>query len=301
MDPSYSNPAFGAGAGGQPQQPVFGGGGTQAPVSSGTGGIVLAPEKKSHKGVIIALIVAALIIGGLFAAVFFMRSGGNGVASGDARSAFNKYANYILYGEDSDKALEGEYDAEQAYEIYNIQAAQEKEKEEFFEKASGLLNNFESLIGETTQELISATEDYRGDFELARIISDWDGINDDELWRMVLANNSADTVDEWINDRYKVFSSSANKKVRQFGEDEIAYYKELAEYLEEARAAGCLEGVGVFTCDSFSNEETREKIIEDSYLIDENREEIENNVVLGCWSLRDLLDGKKDDTEEVEE
>lgn len=108
MNPSYPNPALGVGSGGQPQQPVFGVSGIQTPVSSGSGDIVLAPEKKSHKKMWMILAVTIGAVGIIIFVVVMLSKGGmeDVFVNTGLRGAFNQYANYFLSGEVSTNDIE---------------------------------------------------------------------------------------------------------------------------------------------------------------------------------------------------
>ena len=97
MDPSYNN-SFG----------------TQPPVSSGTGDIVLQPDKpaKSKKGIFIGIGVLLVLL--VVALIAFLATGGGKGSEGSSGSsndnvsvetAFNRYANYLVSGEVKDSEV----------------------------------------------------------------------------------------------------------------------------------------------------------------------------------------------------
>lgn len=97
MDPSYNN-SFG----------------TQPPVSSGTGDIILQPDKpaKSKKGIFIGIGVLLVLL--VVALVVFLVTGGGKGSNGSGSSsndnvsvetAFNRYANYLVSGEVKDSEV----------------------------------------------------------------------------------------------------------------------------------------------------------------------------------------------------
>ena len=296
MNPSYNNPAFGAGSGGQPQQPVFGASGVQTPVGSGAGDIVLAPEKKSHKGVIIALILAVLIIGGLFIVMFLIPRGSGSVNVSDAtKLAFNKYANYLLYGEDSDKALEGEYDESNIYKLDEIRSEDAKGVTNYFKTANELLTNFESLMsGNTNNDLVTVINNYRADFELVRLTFNKEYINEEELASEVM-NNDLDTVKAWIASKYNSLTKSSYDNIKQYAEAEINYYQLYAEYLEEAKSSGCLNAGEGVTCADYGNEILESQIVEASDEANDMVLNADHNVLKNCWNISGLINGEVKD------
>lgn len=315
MDPSYSNPAFGAGAGGQPQQPVFGAGGVQVPISSGTGDIMLAPEKKSHKGVIIALILAVLIIGGLFVAVFLMRGGGNSGVSGDAKIAFNKYANYLLYGEDSDKELEEEYDgASEEYAIYGIVAERDKVNnkgealvDEFFAKADGLWNNFYSnLSDDDLSRMGDYLSEYHENFDFTKLFLTTPKLSDDGFVEKYMTMNES-SLNQWIRDRFSKFVNSNYNSIKEYGEKGIQYYVMYADYLKQIRSIGCLDETEkmIIPCEQLDAIGLSSEMIELGNWVNNYENEAISATFDDCWVIERLLNGenvedanKKKDNEE---
>lgn len=310
MNPSYNN-LGGFGSGGtvppapapaapqpqqpqpqfQPQQPIMSPQ-QPAPISSGTGDIVLAPEKKSHKGIIVAIILAILVIGGLLAMMFVMSKGGGSVnISNDAKLAFNKYANYLLYGEDSDKALEGEYDENEIYKLDEMRDEDAQVVTNYFKTANELLSNFESFTnGNTNNDFITAVDDYRADFELVRLTFNKEYISEEELASMVLANNLEDTK-TWIANKYANLTKSGYEKVKKYAESEINYYQLYAECLEKAKAAGCLNAEDGIVCD-FSDETLESQIDDASEEASKMALSADHNVLRGCWEINKFLNGE---------
>ena len=297
MDPSYNN-LGGSNSGGQPassvtpQQPMVS---SRQPmsVSSGTGDIVIAPEKKSHKWVIVAIILAILVIGGLFAAIFLTRNGGSGVnVSNDAKLAFNRYANYLLYGEDSDKALEGEYDEHEIYKLDEMRSENAQAVTSYFKTASELLANFESFTnGNTNGDFITTVDNYRADFELVRLTFNKEYITEEELVNEVLSNNLEDTK-TWIASKYANLTKSSYENIRQYAEAEINYYQLYAEYLEKAKDASCLNAEGELACEDYSDETLELQIEETSDEASKAASSADYNVLRGCWDINKILNGE---------
>lgn len=121
---------------------------TQQPISSpATDEVVFrgGGEKRSYKKLIIAiiLIVAILALGGIAVVKFLMPADGGGISFGsNTKSSFNKYANYLLYGEDSINALEGNYDENSGAKIFDILEMSSDTRKEYSDKLSELWNNF---------------------------------------------------------------------------------------------------------------------------------------------------------------
>lgn len=292
MDPSYNNlGGFGSGGAVPPVQ-------TSAPISSGTGDIILAPEKKSHKGVIVALILAVLVIGGLFAAMFLIpKGGGNGGVSNDAKVAFYKYANYLLYGEDSDKALEGAYDESSIYKIDEIRSENAQIATNYFKTAAELLTSFETSINSSSNDDFSNTlSTYRTDFELVRHTFNKEFVSEEGLVNEVLKNELED-VKAWVVSKYASLSKLDYEVVKKYAELEINYYQLYAEYLDKAKRTGCLNAEGDLVCEDFNDEELEIQMEEISDEADSLLQNARYYVLKGCWDINKFLNGEVRDEE----
>ena len=85
---------------------------TNVPMGSGTGDIILngtaKPKKKVGIIVLVVLVVLAVILGVVCLIVMSTKNSG-GAKISDTGKAFNRYANYLLYGEDKEDAIDLEY------------------------------------------------------------------------------------------------------------------------------------------------------------------------------------------------
>lgn len=261
-----------------PQQPIM-----TSPISPATGDIVIGgSEKKSHKGLIIGVVIAVLVIGGLAAATFLMPKNSTSTA---AKEAFNKYANYLLYGEDSTSPLEGEYNEDGIYKIDEINEG--AETTEYLKKSGELLDEFILSIKNNTG-LTEYMNKYKNHFELEKIIISIKPINEDALATEVL-NNDLDTAKNWITSNYLELTKSNNEEIRQYAQAKISYYGAQANYLNDLKTNGCLENAD--SCAGGTNEELISEMIEQ----DENVSSIEINARLnvfgGCWTISEKLNG----------
>lgn len=282
MNPSYDNPSS------------FGSGGASAsvPISSGAGDIILAPEKKSYKKpIIIVMIIIALIISGIVVAFSLMPSGGGLNVSSDAKIAFNKYANYLLYGEDSDRPLEGEYDDSRIYEFDEMRSEDVKNMASYLKKVNSLWNSLGSLVGNYgDDDLKKLVDNYSGNIELINFTFDSEIINEEELIKEVLNHNLEETK-AWIVSKYDDMIKSNYDVVKRFGEAEINYYQLYAEYLEKLKSFGCLNEEGILFCEDFSDE-ALESQIEDAYdAVNEITQGANYGVLKDCWEISKYING----------
>ena len=152
MDPSYNN-SFG----------------TQPPVSSGTGDIVLQPDKpaKSKKGIFIGIGVLLVLL--VVALMVFLATGGgkgsNGSGSGSndnvsVETAFNRYANYLVSGEVKDSEVSSErFDSA-------IKLDEEYEDKEYEGEAAKLYKSFYDAI-------VSHGDGSFAEYDVTRILDDY--------------------------------------------------------------------------------------------------------------------------------
>ena len=282
MDPSYNN-LGGLGSGGAP-----------TPIRSDTGDIIITPEKKkTRKKVIIVAIVAFLIISGLFAVMFLMPKGG---ADNDTKLAFYRYANYLLYGEDSDKALEGEYDYRRNYAVDELDLSDENEANNFFSKADELWDRFDASIGNMNGSIKDEANDYFGNYYLISLIYRLSDDFEKDL-DLQLERSGETMAKEKITARYKTFVNSDYETVKNYGQKMIDYYNLYVDDAVAMTAAGCFTEMG---CAAYDNAVISEQMENDLA----EASEIENNAMIktveNCWRLNDVLNGKTVESEDGE-
>ena len=286
MDPSYNN------LGG------FGTGGAVAPVSFGTGDIVLAPEKKSNKKMLIMIIVI-LMVGGLFAVLFFI-FGNNGKVSvdDDSKLAFNRYANYLLYGNDSDMALNGEYD-ENGSEMYTILSSEDsKKKKEYANKLDTLWHDFSGAINNFNINSEQTLNDYsdRVGFVVVYLRNDRQSM-ERKMLELILdgkGNTLAKTTENYLG----LFSSYNFEEGKAYQEAGNAYYSAFGETMTKLNSAGCLgeDGDVVVNSDEclsvLSSEEDDNNTMESQRLVMEDEiSKIAVYLEKNCWGISNVIGG----------
>lgn len=231
-----------------------------------SGDVVLAPEKKSHKKWIIIGVVALVLIVILVVAFLIPKGGVN--ISGGAKSAFNRYANYVLYGIDSTDQI-GQYNEEMDYLLYDLSDMELSERKAYFAKAGELLDDFkEKNNGNSNYDFMNAFSNYLSDFELAKL---------------VYTNTTLDS---------DTLVGSAYDNVRRYGEYQ-ADYEELSEkYLNDARASGCPEMEDVHDgCGTYMNADMLTQIDDDYFEMIMLRDDAVTNTLVGCFNLSNMIYG----------
>ena len=331
MDPSYNNSLGSVGAGGQPgvaSQPVFGAGvgstrtpqqpapapviasggapmGSvptgNTPVGNGTGDIVLAPQKKSsRKGLIIAAIVGLLVVVGVVAGVLLMRGGGIGGTNMSAKEAFNRYANYLLYGEESDADLAINDDIEDnendSSELRSVLVSDDNSfVSEYANRLNALWNDFIMVSDDFVIEEGYTISVYG---EKVNFMIDYLDNRANVAESLVFdyaINNSEQDAKQLIGDYFEIFSGYTFSEAETYVENGKMYYDGLIENVVKMKTSGCYVGDnGSFTCPvAILN-----SLAEDASKYDENKSAMDQSILdlsdelgSGCIAISEWLYG----------
>ncbi len=284
MDSSQNNPFGSFSSGGA------GPSGFSAPVSSGAGDDIIlsgAAQKRSNKKLIIGIVVGVVLLIGAVVGFLMMRR--NNVSTA-VNESFYRYANYIMYGEDLDSALEGEYDDSNIYMIDKVGGTNSNiTSAEFFRKSDELLSNFEESIRNKSEELINYVNEYRGNFELIKSINNKKNITDDDLVLKVL-NNNLDEVKKWVIEEYSDLMKMNYDVIRRYAQAEIGYYQSFAEYLESLKSKGCFEEEAN-QCEGDVDESLNQKMMEYNEEASGIERDARQNLLKGCWKIDEMING----------
>lgn len=206
MDPSYNNPFDSFGSGGQTSQPIM------SPVGED---IVLShnqPMKKKKTWFIFAVLGVAFV--GIVIAVFaviMMMNGGKNNGGESTQQAFNRYANYLLYGNDNNESVEAFIPSDTYYIDENYSSS------EYVANLKELFSNFYNSIGDDerlkgislllSEEKINFLVDY-SKFEFVDV----------ESFRSVYENRGIEATKKTIYEIYGLTEDGPNSS-----ENEIMY------------------------------------------------------------------------------
>ena len=203
----------------------------QGVVSSGSDDIVIGgvEPKKSKKPMIIALaLVGVLAVVAIVLGVVMMSGGGKGGGSVDSlKTAFNKYANYALYGVESTEDIDGDVEAMLDYafvEGRNDEFSMEKMKELFVE--------FKELVenSELEDEDLKDTVGYNwGNLLFLELTREVKPYTNDQLLKMLLADGYTVAVNK-VDSYYDKYEQSESVRARNYAEakekrDKIVLYR----------------------------------------------------------------------------
>ena len=261
MDSSQNNPFGRFSSGGA------GPSGFSAPVSSGAGDDIIlsgAAQKRSNKKLIIGIVVGVVLLIG--AVVGFLMMQGNKSLGSDARSSFNNYVNYLLYGEASSDDLQGEYDESNYYKIDEMIGESTSKRTTFVAKANELLKAF-ITSSEKTQEddFLSELDYYHNQFEFVRLLSKQSDISESTLEERI-ENDSVEVLKKVVTDHYSEMKNSNQESIKEYANYMSDYYNTYIDYLAKMKAAGCFSSVndeGV--CAEVENDDSTMNLLEDAY------------------------------------
>lgn len=233
------------------------------PVGFGTGDIVIGEEKstKSRKwlvvcGVMIGVVVLGLL--GWFVAKSIMK---NGVSStGDLKQSFNKFANYVLSGEELTTEISPELDVFYGY-YFTDETYTDEEKVTINKKAEDLFTDFEKVyIGVIDKEKITSNDEM-----LIAFVSDSEKILDFlsviymkprievEKIADVYISGGSDSVQEYVDSYYDALSG--NQYYEEYKNATKKWAGLLVQSLELYNKAGCIvDGKVNWDCQVASND-----------------------------------------------
>ena len=230
---------------------------TGVPVGISSGGPVAIgggmQEKKGKKwiaAVVLFVVFAVALVGGYFLVSYLLPRQDNGdvvVDKGNSKIEFNRYANYILYGKDSDADIN--------YDDANLVAYFSKISGEalveYVENANAKFWSFDKVYYDNSgKEDLGYLKAYFQDFASINPLSEKDIIEKYALGGRTL-------VERTIAERYVLDGADANLAEYLAAEEELAELR--LEILVNAEATGCLrDGDLVADCYGLTSDEGEE-------------------------------------------
>lgn len=265
MDPSQNN-SFDSGAqGGAPiissgdQGSSFGAMPVSSGVSNGTGDIILngGGEKKSKRGVIVgAVIIVVLAVVALFAALVLPKilEGNNSDLAN-----FNRYVNYVLYGEETEQYKAGELTSGQTY--FNKQMASSESAKGFFEKANGLWAKTAQTIKNDNAGVVGEYKQQRELYELLATVYTKEILRRDQITNYY-AENGSEATKEYVANYYVISAETNNQFLKDFKDTVVARGDAVVDRLALFDGVGCFgefEDYGCFLGAASDEQKTSEK------------------------------------------
>ena len=266
MDPSYNNSFGSFGSGGTGNGVIFSGGVSGG--DSGGGDVVLASgsEKKSKKWAVVLLLflVVALVGGG----VAFLLLGSGKTSSKDFRKDFNRFANYVISGQESDADLTVDYDPSYNYFFLANQGTQE-EQIVLYEKTGELLNNFVDGYNKSSDDEKKEFDSEKMDqeiknevdlFDFMKIINTKKVLRDSDIMEMYTKNGYDNTLNK-VMSYYSFDGDQSNSYMRNFSEFFESWVKAQLGILKTYEENGCvMDGELNYTCQFQENNNFLEEL-----------------------------------------
>lgn len=273
MDPSYNNsfgnvpqggitsggsagvPAGGimsggSGAGGSAGGGITSGGGYSVPVSSGTGDIVLGGgQKKSKRGLIIGIILGLVLVVGVVVGVLVLPGV---LKTNDNKVAFNKYANFVLYGNED----EGYRGTDYEISYFESQMSDIEKARAFFDKADVLWSKTDvEISGDLGAEYSQQREMY----EFLSVIYKRDILRRNVVTEYYIENGEEATK-KYIDEYYDVSEETSNLYLRDLKETFSLWGNSIMDKIAIYDNVGCLTQFEDYGCfNDKASDEQKEK------------------------------------------
>lgn len=273
------------------------------PVISGDSGgdIIISSSDGSRGGkrrwpIVVAILLFVVAIGAGVGALMMGKPSGGGGGDANVRSAFNLYANYLLYGEDTDEDIGENMGLYYLYyfDSQDIELTVDDEEEEqvviYYSELKKRLADFTELVKNNEEnDNDSLVIDY------SAISADYFTVRQTYLLnsgdiRMLFEKNGYDQTVEYINEYYSGFIDSDSTLQNALGGfliDYSNYY--LAEY-NAYKDAGCaMDAIDSDECRNMVNIERDTNIISIDDSIESIIENMRREVIKGCWEVYEKI------------
>ena len=243
--------------------------------------------------------------------------------------AFNKYANYALYGNDSDKRIADAYDENEGYaidQLYyeryfdwneevdesgievedvegDVDATVEEENEDNEEVEGGEINQIDLndviVLFDDFKEIVEAGDDsrlksmvdeYGEKLDLLEAFLNEPDVSNEDVARIVKMRGS-DGSKKWVDDQFGSVDVDANGTIEEYLNLKKRYYEVMVNFYGKANEAGCLGEGEEITCSDYNDVDNLTQMVD--ILSDAN--EIRNgemaDLALGCFKIADYLYG----------
>ena len=242
---------------------------------------------------------------GAGAMLFSKKNTANEIAK--SKDTFNAYANYLLFGDAVDNAIDVEInDAESAVYALDCENKTQAECKDFFEEAKKLLDNFRNSNYKEglSEESISEVENYFSIFDeyYKYIIF---GEMDDDAVLALYVENGYDGAIEYVENYYSDLANSDDAFLVNYGNYEVERVEIVIDSIKELERAGCIvDGQYDQSCAEIFNysEEIEKRVLEFGYGIGNNFlglvGTLRDDLVYGVVSVSNLLFENGDNNEE---
>ncbi len=224
MDPSYNN-NFGSSMDSASTAPM------------GSGGVALAPQKKSKKWLILVIILALLVVGGLGYFAYSQISKNNEQAKlNSAKTVYNYYVNYVMFGAESNGDIDEIALLAATPYFYNLE-----QRTSYAKTVENKYTNFKNNY--------SGTQDVRILKSFFQDYATFDIMDSAEIAKLYSENGgNGENVLQAIEEHYKT-DDETEEYWKRYLTAEKALAEALLAQVKNAGAAGCVQnGIMVEGC-----------------------------------------------------
>lgn len=232
----------------------------------------------------------------------YKRGGGSSASLTESFVAFNRYANYILYGENSDSSIEGSYRRWDAYE-FNRQLSQNNDN--YWNTSLSMLDKSVALYPKDAESAaLSNLQNYQRNFQFFTVYRRLEEPTVDSVFKTYY-NSGRDAAKEDVKSFYADRFSSASTSAQSYMDAKIAQYQALIEYLVLYHDAGCLNAEGVdLLCPNIDTQQAlalQDEMNNEAYEAELVIQDLERTIVSDCWQISNQLQALIEDKEGYEQ
>ncbi|MDR2063524.1 MAG: hypothetical protein LBQ02_01890 [Candidatus Nomurabacteria bacterium] len=262
------------------------------------------PEKHSPRKLKWVVVAAAVVATGLVVSAFVFLLRPAHPTLEELRKTFNLYANQLLYGESSEKDLEGQFNPVDLYNTFKVDIILEddtahNEVRAYYTKLAELLDNFESKYQKMHarhSNLGEPIKNYRQTFTIFAKYALINDLSEDFLLKKYLADGELATL-AYIESAYTATAEDENETVKKYGITKIETASTFVHILNIYQEQGCIkQGSLNEVC---AKNLTTDPVIRNYYhTIRENKDATDDmlnfarsDLLSGCWDINDKLKG----------
>ncbi len=204
----------------------------------------------------------------------------------ESAKAFNRYANYILYGENSDSNINGNYNRWNAYE-FNRQLGQNNDN--YWETALSMLDKSVMLYPKDSESTVLLNlQNYQRNFYFFITYRNLEEPTADSIFNAYYTSGK-NVAEEYVKSFYADQLPPTSSSAQAYVDAKLAQYQALIEYLTQYHDAGCLSSVGVdLLCVNINTQqilELQEKMNAEAYEAELVIQDLERTIVSDCWQI----------------
>lgn len=260
--------------------------------------------KKSIKPFLIVIGLILVVLAGLGVCFFIVNRNNSKIQTEEVSKSFESFANYLLFERISDEPIDANYYDDTLYAL-DCNNKTKNECNDFFKEANALLDNFlnsnyKEIVAE---EYIDDINYYVSTFKNYYTYIITSELSDDDILNYYIENGYEETL-KYISDYYSSLVNAENDLLISYGNYLLEKADVVAEIINEANQAGCLEGdhynQGCISDTLIISDRTAERFlnIEDNDNYSNIMIRQKDDLTSGTFYISKILSGKEGENEE---